>query len=399
MANFLSNVLGSSLNIFSKKEQSVVGIDIGSVFLKVVQLKQKKGRAVLETYGELALGPYAGLAVGQATNLPVAKISEVITDIFREANVTTTSSAVSLPLRSSLMSLMEMPAVDEKQLNKMVPIEARRYIPVPTNEVTLDWWIVPKDEQESNEDSLSEIPQIRQVDGGGFDAQKEIKQDKNHVIGKKIDVLVVAIHNDTIKRYQNIINGVGLNNSFMELEVFSTARSTFGNHVAPIMIMDLGGGSTKLAILEHGIIKGQHIINRGSQEITLTISQALGVSVERAEELKRKVGLLGLEGDEKQVSEVIESTLTSVFAEASTVLLNYQRKHNRSIKNIVLTGGGALMRGVYDFAGAQTETEIMFADSFSKVDAPAFLAPVLKDASPEFSVALGLALRKLQEIS
>ena len=62
MSNFLQN-------IFKPVNESVIGIDIGSSSVKVVQLRKKKGRAVLETYGELALGPYAGESVGQVTNL------------------------------------------------------------------------------------------------------------------------------------------------------------------------------------------------------------------------------------------------------------------------------------------------------------------------------------------
>ena len=62
--SFLSNLLGT------KKSKSVIGLDVGSSSLKVVQLRKERGGAVLETYGELALGPYAGLQVGQATNWP-----------------------------------------------------------------------------------------------------------------------------------------------------------------------------------------------------------------------------------------------------------------------------------------------------------------------------------------
>ena len=69
--------LGILGNIFgNKKEKSVLGIDIGSSSLKVVQLRKEKGQAVLETYGELALGPYGGGEAGQATNLSAEQITE-----------------------------------------------------------------------------------------------------------------------------------------------------------------------------------------------------------------------------------------------------------------------------------------------------------------------------------
>ena len=377
MENFLGKFLKEKFDLM-QTEPNVVGIDIGSSFLKVVQLKKKKGKAVLETYGELALGPYAGLAVGQATNLSVEKISTAIKDLFREANVTAQSSAVSIPLGASLLSIMEMPIMDSKQLARMIPIEARKYIPVPISEVVLDWWVVPK-HYDSVEDSS---------------ADGSTKEDERK---KRIDVLVVAIHNETVDKYRSIIQESGLKNNFLELEVFSMARATFGNNTAPMILLDFGAGTTKLAIVEYGIIRNQHIINRGSQDITISISKSLGVSIEKAEHLKRDIGLTGT-GTDANISKTASLILEHIFSETNRVLLNYQRKYNKTIKNVVLTGGGALLKGLHDFAGSNLEIEVLFADPFSKVEAPAFLEPLLKDAGPEFAVAIGLALRKLQEL-
>jgi len=75
MENFFSGIVG---DIFNKKSTGVLGIDIGSSSIKMVQLSRKGGHAVLDTYGELALGPYAGKSVGEATSLPPEKIIEAI---------------------------------------------------------------------------------------------------------------------------------------------------------------------------------------------------------------------------------------------------------------------------------------------------------------------------------
>lgn len=360
-------------SFFSKQSVSVVGIDLGSSFLKVVQLKKKNGRAVLETYGELALGPYADASVGQATNLPAETIAGALNDLFQEANVTTKNSAIALPLSSSLLSLIEMPAISDKQLEKMIPIEARKYIPVPITEITLDWWVVPQSRQDAKEE----------------ERKKEGK--------RKMEVLVVAIHNEVINKLQDIVKAVPLERNFLELEVFSTARSTFGSTSSSVMIFDMGAATTKLSIVESGIIRNQHIINRGSQDITRALSQSMNVSIDQAEKKKREIGLSGT-GDDVQISDVITLTLDHIFSEANRVLLNYQRKQNRTIKSVVLAGGGVLMPGLFDRAKESLETDVMFADPFSKVEAPAFLDPVLKDAGPEFASAIGLALRKLQDL-
>src|SRR3989344_7652217 len=115
---------------------SVIGIDIGSAYLKVVQLRRKVGKAVLETYGELALGPYAGSEIGRATNLPVPALAEALRDLLREAHVTTANGAVAVPFASSLVTTIDMPALSEQELSSAVPIEARKYVPVPISEVS-----------------------------------------------------------------------------------------------------------------------------------------------------------------------------------------------------------------------------------------------------------------------
>src|SRR3989338_3565550 len=133
---------------FNQDEVSALGIDIGSSAIKIVQLKKKNGQAVLETYGELALGPYTGAGVGQAVALAPDKVAQAITDLMKEKEVNTTTKkrGISIPFASALMSVTEMPKVSPKQLAVMAPLEARRSIPVPISEVMLDWSVIPKSE-------------------------------------------------------------------------------------------------------------------------------------------------------------------------------------------------------------------------------------------------------------
>jgi type IV pilus assembly protein PilM len=366
----VQKMVDSAKGLF-KKTESVIGLDIGSSFIKVVQIRKDQGRAVLETYGELALGPYGGLDVGRATNLPPDKIAEAIKDLFREANVTTKTGSVALPLSSALLTLIELPMLDEEKLAKMIPIEARKYIPVPITEVTLDWIIIPRSEEPTEE---------------GKDPAKQ-----------KIQVMIVAIHNQVLNKHQDIVSKIGLEEPSFEIETYSSIRATLGHDMAPIMFLDMGAGITKLALVEQGIIKSVHIVSRGSQEMTLALSRALNVSIAKAEGLKRSVGLLGKDEDGRKVSVVVESTASYIFAEANRVLLSYQSKNNRSVSKVVLTGGGALLKGLPEFARKWLEAEVVLGDSFSKLESPAFLQTVLSDAGPEFSVAIGLALKKLQE--
>ena len=379
MADIFKQLVGDMFDFTKKKSGSVIGVDIGSAFIKVVQVKKKGGKVILETYGELALGPYGGVAVGQATQLPPEKIAEALADVLREASVTTKDAGVSLPLQSSLLSFMKMPPLNDKKLAEMIPIEARKYIPVPVSEVSIDWWILPKHNEE-------------EVDGTASASEDATTTTQKGLI----DVLAVAILNETIRDYRDIIGRASFENAFLELEIFSTARSTFGMSASPVMVIDMGARTTKMAILEYGIIRAQHIVNRGSQNITVAIADSAGVPPERAEQLKREYGLLA-KGNDEHISQTAQLVVDNVLNEAEAVLLNYERANNHMIKQIVLTGGGVLLKGLYELADKFFETEVTYADPFKKTEAPAFLQPTLCDAGPEFAVAVGLALRKLEE--
>ncbi len=352
------------------KTNSVIGIDVGSASIKVIQLKKKGGKAVLETYGEIALGPYAGLVVGQATNLPGDKIREALADLMREANVTTTDGGFSVPLTSSLIMLMDMPAASEHQLAEMVPIEARKYIPVPISEVMLDWSVIPEDESQA-------------APAGAASA-------------KRIRILLAAIHSSIISSYQDLATQASLTISFLEIEIFSTIRALLRRERAPVLIVDVGAGSTKIAVVENGIAVSTHVIGRGSQDMTTAISRSQSISILKAEELKRAVGLTG-DAEHKDVMDTIELVSRSIFSEANKMLFAYEKRSGKTVSKVILSGGGTLLRGFVDFARKHFDAEVILADPFSQIEAPAFLEPVLKEIGPTFAVAAGIALRRLHE--
>jgi type IV pilus assembly protein PilM len=365
--------ISSLISKFFKKEGSVLGIDIGSSAIKIVQIKKKHGKAVLETYGELALGPYAGIEVGRAANLPPEKVVEAIKDILREAKTTTVSCGASLPLSASLIIFVNIPPVPEKQIGDVIAIEARKYIPVPLSEVLLDWSLIPKEE-------------------GYVSDEKTEKAEK-----QMSEVLIVAIHNENIQTYQSIMSGSGLAPSFYEIEIFSSIRAVVDQGMGTAMIIDMGARATKLYIVERGILRSSHIINKGSQDITLALSKALSISVSEAENLKRVHGLKG-GAEYKELTEIVTVNLDYVFYEANSTLLNYQKKFSKNVSKVILTGGGVLLKGFTELAKISFQTDIVYANPFAKLETPAFLSAEFAQAGPEFAVAIGAALRRLGEI-
>jgi type IV pilus assembly protein PilM len=371
MSNPISDFFGS---ILTPKDTKVLGIDIGSSSIKVVQLKKQGGKAVLETYGEIALGPYSGTDLGRATVLSADKLAEAVKDLLKESNTTTLNSGLSISIGSSFIVFINMPSSEQKNYAEMVPIEARKYIPIPISEVTLDWWALPKDEKTVSE----------------FQNGQKVEDDKT------TEVLLIVINNDALNKNIEIQKLAGLATSFSEVEIFSCMRAALEPSVAPQIIMDFGASSTKVFVVERGILRASHVVSRGSQDITLSISKSMGISFEEAEKIKIKQGIL--DEDKNNISEVSSITVDYILSETGRFIMNYYKKSNKKISKIVLTGGGSLLRGLKEKAQNSFETPVEIADPFSKVEYPAFLEEVLKTAGPEFTVAIGLAIRKLQEI-
>ena len=361
-------------------EGSFLGIDIGTSSAKIVQLRAAHGAAILETYGEIALGPYGGQPVGKAVKLPPEKTAEAIIDLMKEANVTARTGGLSIPFSSSLITVLEFPKVDEGTLKRMVPIEARKYIPVPVSEVTLDWFPIPADTEE-------EKSAFDRVQPG---PQKPRGQ----------EVLLVAIHNDAVQGFQTIAATAGIHIDFYEIEIFGAARSSLSHGIAPILVVDMGASTTKMYIVERGIVRLTHLISVGGQQMSEMLSRSMSWDFEKAERVKRERGLQDSSAysveENDRIKSALLSTLTRLFSEVNRVLLSFGQRYNKNVSRVVFTGGGASLPGLAVEAKASLNSEIVVADPFARTEAPAFLADVLSEIGPGFAVAVGIVLRKLK---
>jgi len=362
-------------------EGSVVGIDIGTSSIKVVQLRASRGVAVLETYGEIALGPYAQVAIGKTVKIPPEKIAEALVDLIKEANVTAHQASVSIPFSSSLLTIVDLPKVDAESLKRIVPIEARKYIPVPVSDVVLDWFVVPEATEEAS----------------AFDVVDDSKKAKKP---KGQEVLLVAIHNDILRAYQTVSANSGLTVDFYEIEVFSAIRATIDHGIAPLLMVDLGASTSKMYIVERGIVRLTHIVTAGGQHMTETLANTMSWEFEKAERVKRERGLIDSTAysrtENDDIKTALLSTLTRIFSEVNRVLLSYGERSNKNVARVILTGGGASLPGLVDVARTSLSAEVVIANPFTHTEAPAFLDDVLKQIGPGFAVSVGLALRKLK---
>ena len=286
---------------------------------------------------------------------------------------------MAIPLAASLVSVIEMPTPPGVRLEEVVPLEVRRYIPVPIAEASLDWQVIPDEGR-----------------GSALEEPEEKSAHPAQILPTRSRILFAAIHNETLGKYQNVAKKSGLSLGFLEIESFASMRSLLGRERITVLIMDIGAGATKLSIVEAGVVASTHIINKGSQDITLALSQSQGIEMHKAELLKREVGLSD-DIANKETSQTMQLIINTIFAETNKMVLDFEKKRHRIIDKVILSGGGALLKGILPVAQRNFNTTVVFAEPFARIETPAFLEPVLKDVGPNFAVAAGIALRKIQE--
>ncbi len=352
------------LNFLGKNEVSqAIGLDIGTSSVKVVQLRREKNKIILDTYGEVALGPYSGLKIGQGTHLGEEKLVEAINDLFKEAKVTAKDTVVAIDSSGAYVSLVHVPKVSDTELTTMMPIEARKYIPVTLTEVQMNWWHIPETVKFTGDEKVTSI-------------------------------VLAAVNNSTLTGYDSLIKKLGLTNVEYEIHGYSLLRSSPPHTHKMVMYVDIGAQSTVLSLAYQGIILDMHVISRGSQDSTIQLSRALSITIDTAEESKR---VFGYEGDlsNPYLKDILELSSYPLFGEVARLSLMYERKYNQTIDGIILSGGGARIPGMITTYSKTVHIAGRIVTPFEQVVVPEFLSEMMERVGPTYAVALGCALKKL----
>jgi type IV pilus assembly protein PilM len=352
------------LNFMKKDEMGqALGLDIGPSSVKVVQLRKEKNKIILDTYGEVALGPYMGLKIGQAAHLGEEKLVEAIKDLFKEAKVTARDTVVAIDPSGAYVSLIHVPKVTDEQLRTMMPIEARKYIPIPLTEIQMDWWHIPD----------------------------TVKFSGNE---KTTSVVLAAVNNTTLTVYDSLVKKLDLKNVEYEIHGYSLLRSSPPHTHSMVMYVDIGAQMTTLSLVYQGIVLDMHVITRGSQDSTMQLSKALSITIDSAEESKRVFGYKG-DAENPYVKDILELSSYPLFGEVARLSLMYERKYNQTIEGIILTGGGSRVPGMITTYSKTVHIAGRIVTPFEQVIVPEFLAEMMERVGPTYAVALGCALKKL----
>lgn len=341
--------------------QNVVGIDIGSSSIKVVEVELGKQALKLKTYGELQLGPYANAPLGSSVTLPEEKKTEAVVDILREAKVSTSKGILALPLSGSFITVISLNVPATENIAPRIPVEARKHIPVPLSDVSFEWTEI---------EPLQNSP------------------------GNVRDILIAAIQKTTIEESNNILKSIEMDSQPSEIELFSTLRGITKDSDDALAIIDFGAKTSKLYIAEGGYLRKIHRVSSGGSHATERLSQMLSVSFEEAENIKRNYTASDTHATD--VKKAMTTTFERTLQEFKRVLGQYEVRSGKSFSRIVLAGGVASFPDFAGFADYALDAKTTKANPFTKIAYPAFMEDVLIDIAPTFSVALGAALRPFE---
>ncbi len=368
-----------AFNLFSSTK-SQLGVDIGTSSIKVVELGVEGGRHKLLNYATYELRGAGGQSDTARTVMDLSdqEIASAIVELVKSSGMKSRDAVASISSFATFATVIQLPYTTEEELAKTVPFEARKYIPVPLDQVVLDWSIVGV----PNEPAASTSAPL-QSQAGLPTGQA----------GTTVEVFLAAVPKDETARYQRIMKAAGLNLVALELENSSLVRAVLGNDLSPTAILSVGGRSTSILIVSKGYERLSHNYEIGGYEMTKAISEALGIDAERAEGLKRRYGVI--DSAENKARPALISLVDMMVFETKKTIESYEQAHQQPIGRVVMVGGLSNMPGLVQYVKQKLNRDVLLGNVFARLVYPQELAPLVQSLANTLAIAVGAAMRPI----
>ncbi|WP_111658036.1 pilus assembly protein PilM [Isoalcanivorax indicus] len=354
------------LPFLSKKAQRVLGIDISTTAVKLLELSKSGDRFRVDSYG---VEPLPANAVVEKNVSDVESVGDTISRLVSRARPGTKSAAVAVAGSAVITKVIEMDAsLNEDEMENQLKVEADQYIPFPLDEVRMDFCVLGQ--VEDNPD--------------------------------RVEVLLVASRTENVQMRVDCLEIGGLKAGGVDVEAYAMERAFQLVHpqlpnaddLETVAVFDIGATMTTLNVLH----RGRNVYTReqlfGGKQLTEEIQRRYGISMEEAG-LAKKTG---------ELPDDYEAEVLQPFKEAVVQQINrslqffYGSTQFNEVDYILLAGGSASIAGlpdlVQDKIGAGCSVANPFVDMAlaSKVSANG----IANDA-PALMIACGLALRSFEE--
>lgn len=345
-----------------------LGVDIGTASIKIVEVAQSgNAKPVLKNYGYLESAEYldrSNAAFHASTlQLDEGTIAQYVRALMKQSGIADAPVVASIPAFNAFVTLIETPPLSDIELAQSIELQAKQYIPVPMSESKLDWMKVGE----------------REDDDGT----------------KKLQLLLVAIPKDVVARYQTIFREAGLDLVALELESVSMARALTIGKPGLSLLIDIGSRSTSISVAQGGFLRFTAQTDFAGASLTQTIAIGLKLGMQRAEDMKRHRGLSS-EGGEYELFTLLQPMVDAIINEGKRVKFNEETAHKTKIERVILSGGGANLRGLERYAAQELGISCERADPFTRLVLPQGMDAIRNELNPLFSVAVGLGLKKIE---
>ena len=345
-------------------KENLLGLDIGSGSIKILQLKETKGNLKAERFGVKALP--AEMIVDGAIMDGLGVVT-AIKELVGEQKLKNKNVALSISGTSVIVKKITLPLMPEEELEKQIKFEAEQYIPFDINDVYLDFHILTQEGQ---------LPE----------GQTEM------------EVLLVATKKDKLNDYANAVREAGLAPKVVDVDAFAIENMYCANYdVTPAeltALVNIGASVMNINILKGGTSVFTRDITIGGNRYTERIQQDLGLSYEDADAAK-KGKFPGAN------TAALGEAITAVDMEMATEIgrsFDYFRttSPDDDIARIVLCGGCAKIKSLPARISEQVGIATTVADPFSKIDVTGLKmdSEELAEMAPDAAVVVGLALRR-----
>ncbi len=346
---------------FLSRKKEIIGIDIGSSSVKLVQLKEHKGSFQLLNVG---IVPIPAEAIVDNTLMDSSSIVQAIRNLVASLNIKAKDVSCSISGNSVIIRKITLPLMPVEELEDQIKWEAEQYIPFDINDVNIDF-------QKLSVDS--------------FDPSK-------------MNVLLVASKKDIINDYSAVFTEAGLQLSVVDVDSFAVQNSFEINHdSAPddvVVLVNIGASVTNINVVKNGITLYTRDVQVGGNLYTEEIQKQLGVSSAEADTLK----LLAHETRTTGLADVISKVNDSITQEIRRSLDFYNTTANEDrISRVYLSGGCSKTYCLSENIAAKLGLPVDMINPFAKLEynEKDFDQDYLSEIGPFMAVSVGLAIRRV----
>ncbi|KKR05137.1 MAG: Type IV pilus assembly protein PilM [Parcubacteria group bacterium GW2011_GWC2_39_14] len=365
------------MGLFSgDKNANFLGVDIGGSSIKLVELTNNNGRAQLVTYGYLERALSGTKLIDEPD-----KTAELIKRVVEQSKATSRRAITALPSSVVFTAIISLPEIlkkdlsSTKKLTEAVEWEAKKVLPMPLEEMVLDWKLLTKPEDL---------------------VKKEEQTEKIH----NVQVLLTAAAKEVVTKYIQVFKKAGLELISLETESFALARSMVGKDKSLVVLVDIGAVNTDISIIENTIPIVNRSVGIGGMQISQAIAQTLNIKVEQAEQFKRDLeGNVQDLGAGETLPEVIKRPIQTIVDEIQYSInfyLEQAENANKRVEKVILSGGTANLFNLPKYFSDTLNLKTFIGNPWARVIYPEDLDPILQSIGPRLATALGLAMRDIE---